>query len=122
MDPIEAPGGSRGTPGATTAPRAMLIREEPNDPVSPDFRPGLFVKDSARPGGPGKHQRPAVAKKKSHDAMFFMNTDYKFFSGRFGLGAASIFFLSSGRAPGTPPSPPLPIFGLLTPVCRSTQV
>ena len=23
--------------------RAMLIREEPNDPVSPDFRPGLFV-------------------------------------------------------------------------------
>ena len=25
-------------------PRAMLIREEPNDPVSPDFRPGLFVK------------------------------------------------------------------------------
>ena len=27
----------------------MLIREEPNDPVSPDFRPGLFVKRAPGP-------------------------------------------------------------------------
>ena len=36
--------GSRGTPGANTTQRAMQIREEPNHPVSPDFRPGLPVK------------------------------------------------------------------------------
>ena len=41
---IKAPGGSRGTPGANTTQRAMQIREEPNHPVSPDFRPGLPVK------------------------------------------------------------------------------
>ena len=32
---IKAPGGSRGTPGATTTQRAMPIREEPTNPVSP---------------------------------------------------------------------------------------
>ena len=41
---IKAPGGSRGTPGGKLVPRAMRIREEPNEPVSPDFRPGLVVK------------------------------------------------------------------------------
>jgi hypothetical protein len=27
----------------TIVPRAMHIRKQPNDPVSPDFRPGLLV-------------------------------------------------------------------------------
>ena len=40
--PTQAPGGSRGTPGMHVIPRAMRIRKKPNDPVSPDFRPGLF--------------------------------------------------------------------------------
>ena len=43
-DSIKAPGGSRGTPGENIVPRAGQNREEPNDPESPDFRPGLFVK------------------------------------------------------------------------------
>ena len=47
--PQEALGGSRGTPGVTTSQHAMLIREAPNDPVSPDFRPGLFVKRASVP-------------------------------------------------------------------------
>ena len=46
--PIQAPGGSWGTPGANAIPRAMPIREKPNDPVSPDFRPGLFQKPAHR--------------------------------------------------------------------------
>jgi hypothetical protein len=33
----------------TTTQRAMLIRGAPNDPVSPDFRPGLFVRDGVKP-------------------------------------------------------------------------
>jgi hypothetical protein len=33
----------------TTSQRAMLIREEPNDPVSPDFRPGLVVRHASVP-------------------------------------------------------------------------
>ena len=40
--PLKAPGGSRGTPGVNTIPRAMQIREKPNAPESPDSRPGLF--------------------------------------------------------------------------------
>ena len=48
--PIKAPGGSRGTPGLNAVQRAMHFREEPNDPVSPDFRPGLFVKRSPAAG------------------------------------------------------------------------
>jgi hypothetical protein len=34
----------------TTSQRAMLIREEPNNPASPDFRPGLVVAWSATVG------------------------------------------------------------------------
>jgi hypothetical protein len=30
-----------------TAPPAMPTREKPNNPVSPDFRPGLLVVDDA---------------------------------------------------------------------------
>ena len=33
--------------GGSTIPRAMQIREKPNDPVSPDSRPGLLVVDTA---------------------------------------------------------------------------
>ena len=46
---IKAPGGSRGTPGLNTTQRAMQIREEPNDPESPDFRPGLRGNIPAKP-------------------------------------------------------------------------
>ncbi len=53
----EALGGSRGTPGMTTSQHAMLIREEPNDPVSPDFRPGLLVK---RASGPNNGPKPST--------------------------------------------------------------
>jgi hypothetical protein len=68
-------------------------------------------------GGPPRNWlRTGIRPSGRHDAMFFVNTAYRFFSGRFGLGAASIFFLSSTPAPGTPPPPPSPIFGLLTPV------
>ena len=40
--------------------RAMQIREEPNDPESPDFRPGLLVKRAilnARHGAHGQQKR-----------------------------------------------------------------
>ena len=47
--PQEAPGGSRGTPGMSTSQHPMPVREEPNDPVSPDFRPGLFVRHTSVP-------------------------------------------------------------------------
>ena len=50
---IKAPGGSRGTPGMSTIPRGMHSREEPNDPVSPDFRPGLLVNNRLIQGGDG---------------------------------------------------------------------
>ncbi len=46
--PIKAPGGSRGTPGVNTIPRAMQIREKPNTPESPDSRPGLLEIISTR--------------------------------------------------------------------------
>ena len=46
--PIKAPGGSRGTPGVNTIPRAMQIREKPNAPESPDSRPGLLEIISTR--------------------------------------------------------------------------
>ena len=42
-DPIQAPGGSRGTPGLHAVQRAMQCREKPNEPESPDFRPGLLA-------------------------------------------------------------------------------
>jgi hypothetical protein len=35
----------------TTTQRAMHFREKPNDPVSPDFRPGLFVMGDKTDGG-----------------------------------------------------------------------
>ena len=52
----------------------MLFREKPNDPVSPDFRPGLLVKQAPGPEGRVRTSRRRSAKKKSHDAMFFVNT------------------------------------------------
>jgi hypothetical protein len=68
-------------------------------------------------GGPPRNWlRTGIRPSGQHDAMFFVNAAYRFFNGRFGLGAASIFFLSSTPAPGTPPPPLPPIFGLLTPV------
>jgi hypothetical protein len=69
---IKAPGGSRGTPGLIAVPRAMLTREKPNDPESPDFRPGLFVKLASGPEGRVSTSGRRPAKKKSHDAMFFV--------------------------------------------------
>jgi hypothetical protein len=39
----KAPGGSCGTPRVRIISLAMSIREEPNDPMSPGFRPGLLV-------------------------------------------------------------------------------
>jgi len=72
QSPIKAPGGSRGTPGLNAIQRAMQIREKPNDPESPDFRPGLFVKRSLGPEGRVSTSGRRPAKKKSHDAMFFV--------------------------------------------------
>ena len=56
-----------------TIPRAMPIREKPNNPVSPDFRPGLFIKRAPGPEGrvstserrPAKRVRRLIA---GHDA------------------------------------------------------
>ena len=62
---IKAPGGSRGTPGVNAISRAMQIREEPNDPVSPDFRPGLFVKRAPGPEGRVSTSRRRSAKRRS---------------------------------------------------------
>jgi len=43
--------------------RAMQFREEPNDPVSPGFRPGLFVKRSPGPEGLGQsHHQPSAGR------------------------------------------------------------
>jgi hypothetical protein len=56
----------------TTAQRATPIREEPNHTVSPDFRPGLFVKRVSGPEGRVSTSGRRPAKKKSHDAMFFV--------------------------------------------------
>ena len=56
-----------------TTQRAMQIREEPNHPVSPDFRPGLLVKRAPGPEGRVSTSGRRPAKKKSHDAMFFVN-------------------------------------------------
>ena len=58
-----------------TTQRAMQIREEPNHPVSPDFRPGLLVKRAPGPEGRVSTSGRRPAKKKSHDAMFFVNTE-----------------------------------------------
>ena len=40
---------------------------------SPDFRPGLFVKGAPGPEGRVSTSGRRPAKKKSHDAMFFVN-------------------------------------------------
>jgi len=50
----------------------MQIREEPNHPVSPDFRPGLLFKRAPGPEGRVSTSGRRPAKKKSHDAMFFV--------------------------------------------------
>ena len=46
--------------------RAMHFREEPNDPVSPDFRPGLFVKRSPDAEGWVKTSRRAGCRYYAH--------------------------------------------------------
>ena len=50
-----------------SAPRAMQIREEPNNPASPDFRPGLFVKLASGPEGRVSTSGRRPAKKLAED-------------------------------------------------------
>ena len=80
-DSIKAPGGSWGTPGANTTERAMQFREEPNDPVSPDFRPGLVVKRALGPEArvstsdrrsPRNWLRTGIRPSWRHDVVFFV--------------------------------------------------
>jgi hypothetical protein len=63
---IQAPGGSRGTPGMNTIPRAMHSSARPTNRCPRTSVRG-FLSTSVRPGGPGQHQ-PTVFLTPSREA------------------------------------------------------